>query len=172
MNEHEHGENDEVQAGQGFGQALVVACQPPEAVEPAEAALDYPTAGPQHEALLRLGQLDDLQLNPFLTGSLRSRVSLIALGGECKFHRLASDMLDLLGKLLHLCPFLFIGRRDVHRQQIPQRVDSHMNLAAPLALVTVVTRTRTAFARGLQSASTQDTRPGPPLWVLCTPDDR
>ena len=47
MNEHEHGENDEVQAGQGFGQALVVACQPPEAVEPAEAALDYPTAGQQ-----------------------------------------------------------------------------------------------------------------------------
>src|ERR1700690_1406331 len=101
-------------ADQGFGQALVVACQPPEAVEPAEAALDYPTAGQQHEALLRLGQLDDLQLNAFLTGGLRSRVTRIALVGECKFHRLASDMLDLLAKLLHLCPFLFIGRRDVH----------------------------------------------------------
>jgi hypothetical protein len=42
MNEHEHGEDDEVQARQGFGQPLVVACQPPAAVEPAEAALDHP----------------------------------------------------------------------------------------------------------------------------------
>src|SRR6201996_9602491 len=62
MYKHEHGEDNEVQTCQGFGQALVVARQSPEPVEPAEAALNHPAAGQQYKALLRLGQFDDLQL--------------------------------------------------------------------------------------------------------------
>lgn len=41
-----------------------------------------------------------------------------------------------------------------------------MDLAAPLALITVVNGTRTAIARGLQSASVQDNRIGLTLTVL------
>ena len=102
MNEHEHGEDDEVQASPGLGQALIAACQPPEAFEPAEAALNHPAAGQQHEALLRPGQLDDLQRKAVLTCGVRSRVARIATVGKCKFHRLTGYMLNLTRKLGHL----------------------------------------------------------------------
>src|SRR3954447_8593779 len=152
MYKHEHGEDNEVQTGQGFGQALVVSSQPPEWVEPAEAALDYPAARQQHKALLRLWQVDNLQFNAFVTRGLCSRLAGIALVGECKFHRLTGCLLNLACKLGYLHTLLLVGRRDMHREQQAQRVDSHMNFAASLALITVVTRTRTAFACGLQRA--------------------
>jgi hypothetical protein len=44
----EHGEDNEVQTFQGFGQALLVTRQPPETVEPAEAAFDRAAARQQH----------------------------------------------------------------------------------------------------------------------------
>jgi hypothetical protein len=51
VNKHKHGEYDEVQTSQGFGQSLIVSGQSSEAVEPAEAAFDHPAARQQHEAL-------------------------------------------------------------------------------------------------------------------------
>jgi hypothetical protein len=62
MDEHERGKDDEVQARQGFWQALVVAFQPPEAVEPSKTALHHPATRQQPEALFRLGLLDDPQV--------------------------------------------------------------------------------------------------------------
>ena len=47
MNEHEHGEDDEVQAGEGFGQPFVVAGQASESIEPAEATLPSRAKRPQ-----------------------------------------------------------------------------------------------------------------------------
>lgn len=40
MGKHEAGEGDKMQAGQGFGKALVIAGESPETGHPAEAALD------------------------------------------------------------------------------------------------------------------------------------
>jgi hypothetical protein len=58
MNQHEHGEDNEMQTGEGFGQALVIARQSPEFVEPAEATLNDPATRQQDEAPFRFGKLD------------------------------------------------------------------------------------------------------------------
>jgi hypothetical protein len=49
VDKHKHGEHDEMQTSQGFGQSLVVSGQSAEAeaVEPAEAALHRPTTWQQ-----------------------------------------------------------------------------------------------------------------------------
>jgi hypothetical protein len=65
--------DNEMQASQGFGRALVVACQSPEPVKPGEAVLDYPAAGQQRETFLCLRQFDDLQLHTFIASGLRRR---------------------------------------------------------------------------------------------------
>lgn len=57
MNKHQHGEYDKVQTSQGFGQALVVAPQSPESVQPAEAALDHPAAGSWSAAFATMHRL-------------------------------------------------------------------------------------------------------------------
>ncbi|PXX03341.1 hypothetical protein C7399_15025, partial [Paraburkholderia tropica] len=44
VDKHKHGEYDEMQTGQGFGQSLIVSGQPAEAVQPTEAAFDHPAA--------------------------------------------------------------------------------------------------------------------------------
>jgi hypothetical protein len=48
--EHETGEGDEMQAGKGLGQALVVAGEATEAGQPGAAALHDPAPGPQDAA--------------------------------------------------------------------------------------------------------------------------
>ena len=50
--EREVGEGDEVQAGEGLGQSLIVAGEAAEAGEPAEGALNDPSPGQEHEAAL------------------------------------------------------------------------------------------------------------------------
>lgn len=62
MSQHQRDEDDEMQSGEGFGQSLVVACEPAKTVGPTEAAFDHPAPGKQYETFLRLGQFDDLQL--------------------------------------------------------------------------------------------------------------
>lgn len=61
--EHEAGEGDEVQPGHGGGQPFV-AGQAAEARHPAEAALDHPAAGQQHEAAFGRRQPHYLQGDP------------------------------------------------------------------------------------------------------------
>jgi len=53
---HQHGEGNEIQAGQCLRQALVVASQAAEARHPGETAFDYPTARQQHKAVFGGGQ--------------------------------------------------------------------------------------------------------------------
>ena len=50
--EHEDDEGDEMQAGQGLGQALIVSCEPSAAGHPGEAALDHPPSGQQNKTAL------------------------------------------------------------------------------------------------------------------------
>jgi len=134
MNKHKHGEDDEMQAGEGFGQTFIVACQAPEPVEPAEAALDDPATRQQHEALFRLGQLDDLQFDAFVTRGLRRILACIALIGKRQLHFLARYQLNLTGKPGYLRTLLLVGWRNVHSQQIAQRIDGHVNLLPRLRL--------------------------------------
>ena len=79
VDEHKHGEYDEMQTSQGFGQSLVVSGQTAEAVEPSEAALDHPAAGQQHESLFRLRQFDYLKLDSFVECSLGGLLACISL---------------------------------------------------------------------------------------------
>jgi len=74
----------------------------------------------------------------FLCGSDRffAGVSLIHEG---QLHRLTRHVLHFLGQRTHLRAFLLVGRRDLGCQQITQRIDRHVHLAALLALVPAVT---------------------------------
>ena len=71
--EHEEGEGEEMQAGEGLWQALVVAGEASEAGHPGVGAFDDPTLGEQHEPALGLWELDDLQADT-LSGGIPSRV--------------------------------------------------------------------------------------------------
>ncbi len=153
MNEHEHGKDHEVQSGQRFWQTFIVSRQSAEAIGPAETAFHHPPSGQQDEAFLGFGQLDDLQRHAFVACGLGRLRSGIALVGIRHLHRLAACLLHLLRQFLYLGALLFVGRRDMHGKQIPQRIDSHMDFASPLALVPIVPRPRPAFTGRLQRAS-------------------
>ena len=56
--EHEADENDDVQAREGFGVALVVLDEPSASRRPSERSFDNPSFGEQYKALFRLGQFD------------------------------------------------------------------------------------------------------------------
>lgn len=77
MNEHEPGKDDKVQAGECFGQPLVIACQPPEPIKPAEAPLGDSAARQQDKAFWGLGQFDDLEIDPFCEGRFCGRFARI-----------------------------------------------------------------------------------------------
>ena len=53
---------------------------------------------------------------------------------------------------------LLVGRRDIDRQQLAQRIDRQVHLAAFLALMPIVPGPRTAFGAGLQRASVENGR--------------
>jgi hypothetical protein len=83
----------------------------------------------------------------------RARVALIRVGQR---HVLAGDILNGGGQLARLRPILGIGRGDVEREQVVQRVDGEMELRALLPLMAVVPRPGTAFRRALEGAATDD----------------
>jgi len=62
----------------------------------------------------------------FLTG--------VALVRPCQLDRVARGLLRRRAEMLDLGTLLFVGRRDVYRQQMAGRVDSHVQLASSLRL--------------------------------------
>src|ERR1700741_195656 len=166
MNEHQHCEDDEMKPCKRLRKSLIISCEPPEAIQPAKAALDHPATRQEDKAFFRLRQLDDLQFNAFITRGLRRILTCIALVSECQLHCLTCYLLNLTGKLGNLRSLLLVGRRNVYSQQIAECIDRHVYLAATLALIAIVARTRAAFARGLQRASIQDNRAGLPPALL------
>ena len=60
---HQQAERDVVQPLERFREAFIVPRQTAQACHPAERTLHHPTPGQQHETLLGLGQLDDLQVD-------------------------------------------------------------------------------------------------------------
>jgi hypothetical protein len=135
VNEHQHCEDHEMKPSKRFGQSLVVTCEAAEAVEPAKAALDHPPPGQQHKALFRFLQLDHLQFNAFIECGLRWLFARVSLIGKCHLDRMSRYLLDLTRKLCYLRALLLIGRCDMYREQLSQRVHRNMHLTAALALI-------------------------------------
>lgn len=72
-------------AAQGGAEPFVVAGESTEVTEPAERSLDHPATRKQHETLLRLGVLDDLQCDAMfarLIGGRRFLASTITAEGD------------------------------------------------------------------------------------------
>jgi hypothetical protein len=83
---------------------------------------------------------DDLELDAVLGGSLGGLRTGIALVHEGDLDRLAGGLLEGLGQATDLGAVVGGGWGDVQRQQMAQRVDGRVDLAAPLALGSVVAR--------------------------------
>ena len=77
--EHKVGEGEIVVRSERLGEALVVACEAPEARGPREAAFDHPAPRQQHKPPLGFRVLDDLQPDPMGGRGLRRGVAGIAL---------------------------------------------------------------------------------------------
>ena len=106
-------EGDEMEAGDGLRQSLVVAREAPEAGGPGEGTLDHPAAGEQDEAALGLWSADDEQRDAVRACRLGRRRAGIALVDEGEVDGLTGDLLHAGGKLADLGPVLGVGRGDV-----------------------------------------------------------
>ena len=137
-------------------QPLVVAGQAFVAGAPAQAALDDPAAGQQHEAAFGLPQLDHLQVDAVLFGGLRRVVAGVALVGIGQCNAMARSYLHFFRQGAHLGPVRFGGRRDDSRQQVAQRINGHVHLAALAPFGAVVARPVPTLRRALQRARIED----------------
>lgn len=107
-----------MKAGEGPRQPLVVLRELPEAAHPAKAAFNPPASGQENDALLRLGVLDHLELDAVLGRRSLGQLARVALIHVGQLHGLAGRLLHRGRELLDLRPVLFVGRRDVERQQV------------------------------------------------------
>ncbi|PPB84615.1 hypothetical protein B0O95_10212 [Mycetohabitans endofungorum] len=168
MNEHEHGKDDEMQADERFRQTLVVASEPSKAIEPSETALDEPSVRQQDKALLCLWPFDNLQFDAFILRGLCRLFSYITLVGKGKLRALPAHKLPRLCQLRNLHALLLVGRRDMNRQPMPERIDGHMHLACPFALIAVVACAWATLVARLQRTPVQNHRTGLSLPTLAT----
>src|SRR5438093_10306380 len=152
---HEHSKGQEVKPSQLFRQAFVVAGQPAETSHPCEAALYYPPAGQQHKPSLGIRQLDHLQPDALLLGSLGSVVTRVALVYKCYFYRAACHFLHLLRQLLHLCSLPLTGCCNTQGQQVAESVYRQMYLAPLAALGSVVACSCATLGTGLHRAAVE-----------------
>ena len=129
-----------MQSRQGLRQPLIIACQPAKARHPSEASLNDPAARQQYEAAFGFRPFDDLQPDAVGVGvgrRLFPRIALIderhaSTGSAHRFDRLAGDGLDRFRQCGDLRAFRFVGGRDDHGQQLTQRINRHVDFAAPL----------------------------------------
>jgi len=98
-------------------------------------------------------------------GGIWARVALIDIG---QFYMLAGDLLHGLGRCADRCAILLVGRRDVQRQQVAQRIDGRVYLRSLTPLGPIVTGPRARLRRRLQSAAVEDhrSRLGPAPGIL------
>ena len=69
--------------------------------------------------------------------------------------RVPRRLLDRLGQNADLNPVLLVGRRDMQRQQMAERVDRHVDPRALLPLVTVISGPGAALDSGLDRAAVE-----------------
>src|SRR5438128_1807954 len=94
--QHQAGEGNKVQAGQGGGQPLVIARQPPKPSRPGKGAFHYPAAWQEHKTPLGFRQFDHLQLHAVGGGGRCGRFAPIPLVDVGQFDGVASNFLTAL----------------------------------------------------------------------------
>ncbi|MGF6472732.1 hypothetical protein QFZ89_007983 [Paraburkholderia youngii] len=82
------------------------------------------------------------------------------------------SLLNLTRQFSDLRTLLFVGRRHMHRKQLPQCVHRHVHFAAFLAFVPVIACTRSALACRLQRPAIKDHCTGLTSAILRHPDNR
>ncbi len=156
---HEHGKGNEMKALQHIGQPLLVSGQPPEPAHPAKVPFDHPPARQQHEAALDGRQFDDLQGDAVIGCRLPRHLAGIPLIDVGKRHRLAGGLLHRRRQLADLVAILLGGGRDVQCQEVPQGIDSQVDLGPLAPFRFVPLRPIAALRRTLQGTAGQT---GPP----------
>src|SRR5215210_6295673 len=137
--EHKTGKGEVVKPGKSLSKAFIVSCQTPEACCPGKAAFNHPTPRQQNEAAFRLGVFNDFQLDAMCLRRFCSALACIALVNIRQLHSVPGELLYRFCQLLDLVSILLIGRADMQREQLAQRIDCRMHLAALASLRTVIT---------------------------------
>ena len=154
--EHKTSKGDQMQASHRCRKPLIVTGQASKPCDPGKGAFDDPAARQQHKAMFGLGEFDDFQLDSMRFGLLSRGVTGRALINEDQFHRLTSCLLHAACQLTHVGAVLLIGRRDQQGQQMAQRINGDMYLAAFAALGPVVAGMSATFRCGLQHAAVKN----------------
>jgi hypothetical protein len=136
--EHQDGKSNKMDCAQDFGSSFEITCQSSETSRPGKTTFDDPTLGRQDKAFLGFGQIDNDQFHTCGCGLLLGLVAGVTLIDNSNLDRIACDLLCFFSQLFHLCSFLFVGRRHRHRQQQPNSVNCHMDLAAFLSFTPIV----------------------------------
>lgn len=87
-----------------------------------------------------------------LLSGLGRHLAGLALVGIGQSNALSGRHLHLFGQGPHLGPVLLVGRRDDSGQQMAERVDGHVDLAALAPLRSVIADSVSASERALQRA--------------------
>lgn len=109
-------------------------------------------------AALGLGQPHDIQFDAVLACGCGWVLSGVALIDEGDIHAVVGGRLHGLGHMCDLGAVISVGGRDVHGQEIAERVHRHVPLRAWLALGPVVTGPLTALGRRPQRWAVEDGR--------------
>lgn len=156
--EHEGCEGDDVEAGEGYLEALVVLDEAPAPRGPGEGAFNDPSPGQEHEASLGFGQFDDRERDAVFGGCGSRLVPAIALVDEGDLDALADDFLDVFGQLADLRAVIGGRGRDKQRQQMAERVDGQMHFGPLFPLGSVVAGPMPALGRRAQRAAVEHRR--------------
>jgi hypothetical protein len=154
--EHETRRGDEMQAGDGLGQAFVITGQAPKATGPGKGAFDYPAARQHDEAVLGVRQLGDLELDAVRFRCGRRSLARVALIDKGEFDAVAGRRLDGGCQRGDLIPFIGISRSHVQRQQGAERIDRKVNLGTLAPFVAVIPGAMPTFRRALYRAAVQN----------------
>lgn len=128
------------------GQVFVISGEALEPSSPTKTALHHPALGQQYKTLPGFRQLHHFQLYAMgldLPCRLLTRLALIHKG---ELDVLSGCLLDLLGKLAHLCAFLLIGRSHLQRQQMAQGGGTAMCTLLPLRRLQPLQPARPSFS--------------------------
>ncbi len=152
--------NDQMQPCHNGGKSLIVVGKAPKMCHSGKRTFHHSALWLQDKTALRLGKFHDFQAKAIGLGSFSCCIASIALIDRRPFDRLTSDLLHALSQRAHLRPVLLVGRRHKQGQQMSQRIDSHIDLAALVALSPIKTRMAATFGRRLQNLAIENSCAG------------
>ena len=140
--QHEDGKSNQVQAGLGFGQALVISFQPRIDDHP---GIFYLAARQEHEVALRLRQLSPLWGDPVRARRLDRTLASVILLHIGELHALAGGVLHDLDQLGGSTTIVPDSSAHASREHVAARVDSQAQRGAAAALERVLARALAAL---------------------------